>query len=212
MLVVGLTGGIGSGKSTVAELFKKFDINIIDTDQLARNLTEPNLPAYQKILKKFGKNIIFSNGQLNRRLLRKMIFDDNTKRNWLEKLLHPLIKKEMKKQAQDADSPYTIVVVPLLFEKKWQSLFERTLVVDVPKNVQIKRVQKRDKHSADEIKAILDTQATRAQRLKLADDIIENTGSLYDLKAKVRHLHEFYLALASRTKNQKKFKTKRRTS
>lgn len=196
MLVIGLTGGIGSGKSTVAGLFAKKGITIIDTDIISREITQPGKPALAKIVEHFGESILLPNKSLDRAKLRLIIFSDHDERAWLEQLLHPLIRDEMHKQVTESQSPYCIAVIPLLLESKPNPLINRILVVDTHEAQQIKRVQSRDNASNDEVEAILKTQVSRAERLKAADDIIENTRSMDNLSTQVSGLHEQYLLLS----------------
>ncbi len=195
MIVVGLTGGIGSGKSTVADLFADRGVNIIDTDAIARELTEPGTEAYQAILGKFGAHLAMGNKHLNRKMLRKIIFNDSEARNWLEKLLHPMIRHEMNRLVNEAKSPYCIVAIPLLFETEPNPLINRTLVVDTEESNQISRTQARDMHTPVEIEKIMKSQISRAERLAKADDIINNDGSREDLIPQVEKLHQWYLSL-----------------
>jgi dephospho-CoA kinase len=195
-LVVGLTGGIGSGKSTVARLFANYGVPIVDTDQIARDLTEPGTPAFQTIVNQFDK-ITMSNGQLNRRLLRQLIFADPEKRIWLEELLHPLIREEVLRQLALLKAPYCIVVIPLLFENPPDPIIKRVLVVDTDEELQIARVAKRDVHSVMEIEAIMATQVSRKVRLDGADDIIFNTQEPEFLMPQVEELHKSYLKIAN---------------
>lgn len=197
-LVIGLTGGIGSGKSTVADLFAARGITVIDTDQLARDVTAKDQPALTAIKAYFGNEIILPDQQLNRALLREVIFKDHEKRIWLEKLLHPLIRTAMKQHIAKATSPYCIVVIPLLFESLPNPLIERILVVDTLESEQLKRAQARDNSRLETLEAIIKTQISRAERLLGADDVIENTGSFEDLAIQVDKLHEQYLTLAHR--------------
>ena len=197
MYVIGLTGGIASGKSTVATIFEKKGIAVIDTDHLARQQTEIGKEALQKIASHFGKNILLPDGSLNRKLLRAIIFSDNTQRLWLEQLLHPLIRAEMQQQIQLAHSPYAIAVIPLLFETNPNPLINRILLVDSTEELQLQRAQFRDGLSLEEAQAILLAQAKREHRLANATDIIYNTGSLDHLKDEVEKLHQLYLSLAS---------------
>ncbi len=194
--VIGLTGGIGSGKSTVAKLFSDKGVTVIDTDQLARDVTAPDQPALQLIQKKFGKEILLPDGNLNRSLLRQMIFDDPAKRIWLEQLLHPLIRTELKRLAEASASPYCIAVIPLLFETQPNPLINRVLTIDLSEEDQIQRTQIRDKLSPEAVHAILKTQASRELRREKADDIIYNHGSIEDLVSQVDQLHQAYLLLA----------------
>lgn len=198
MLVIGLTGGIGSGKSTVAKLFIERGITVIDTDQLARDVTQRSQPALKEIAEKFGPGVLQADGGLNRNALRKIIFADDNKRIWLENLLHPLIYAEMEKQINRATSPYCIVVIPLLLEKGRHSIINRVLIVDTAESAQIKRTNARDNSTVEEVKAILETQVKRPERLAGADDIIENNGSISDLVPQVESLHGFYTALAQK--------------
>lgn len=195
-LVIGLTGGIGSGKSTVAALFAERGIAIIDTDQLARDLTQPEKEAFQSIIQQFGPEIILPTGQLDRKTLRKIVFADTNKRQWLENLLHPLIRKEMEHQIASALSPYCIAVIPLLLETKPNPIISRILVVDTTEELQMKRAQMRDQLSQTEIEAIIKTQVNREKRLAKANDVIHNDGNLEDLIPQVDQLHKLYLSLA----------------
>lgn len=195
MLVIGLTGGIGSGKSTVTKLFAEKGIVIIDTDILAREVTAPTQPALKAIAAKFGATVLSPDGSLNRAALRKIIFNDDASRHWLEELLHPLIREKAAAQVETAQSPYCIVVIPLLFETAPNPLLDRVLVVDASEELQISRTVARDHLSVEAIKAILKTQVNRETRLKQADDVIVNNGSEQDLVAQVDKLHERYLKL-----------------
>ncbi len=195
MLVIGLTGGIGSGKSTVAKLFAEKSVTIIDTDQLSRDVTKPGTETLKKIAAQFGTEILHKDGTLNRSKLRKIIFNDESKRLWLEKLLHPLIRAEVKRHIESAKPPYSIVIIPLLFETEHNPLIQRSLVVDTLEEQQIKRTVERDKLSREEVKVILKSQVNRMKRLNAADDVIVNTGKIEDLRPQVEKLHKFYLSL-----------------
>jgi dephospho-CoA kinase len=196
MLVIGLTGGIGSGKSTVANLFAKKGIAIIDTDELARELTQPGHETLNKIAMHFGKNILLPDGSLNRKLLRSIIFSDTNQRLWLEQLLHPLIRTEMQLQIEAATSPYCIAIIPLLFETKPNPIIDRILVIDTTEEEQIQRTQQRDQISLEAVQAILHSQVSREHRLVNAADIIHNNGSITDLNQQVDNLHSFYLSIS----------------
>jgi dephospho-CoA kinase len=198
-LVVGLTGGVGSGKSTVADLFAARGIIIIDTDQLARDVVQPNSPAYKAIINRFGISIVTADNLLNRKALREIIFNDTDARTWLEELLHPLIRKETSLQVKKASSPYCIVVIPLLFETKPNPLINRILVVDANEELQLTRATARDNESSTNIKSILAVQVKRETRVAGADDIIFNDHNLADLIPQVDKLHKFYLSLSLRT-------------
>jgi dephospho-CoA kinase len=195
-LVVGLTGGIGSGKSTVAGLFANHGVPIVDTDIIARQLAEPGKPAFQAITERFS-NTIAPDGTLNRRLLREIVFADSEQRIWLEELLHPLIREEMERQINLLDAPYCIVVIPLLLENPPNPVIQRILVVDTDPELQLERVAQRDLHSVMEVEAIMATQVSRQDRLDGADDIIFNTQGPEFLVPQVEALHKSYLALSN---------------
>ncbi len=196
MLVVGLTGGIGSGKSTVAALFAAKSVPIIDTDMLARDITQPGQPTLDKIVEIFGKNMLLPDGHLDRARLRKLVFSNEQKRKQLEDLLHPLIRDEIKSKAALLEAPYCIVMIPLLFETPPNPFIQRILVVDASEELQISRTTLRDRSSKDDVSAILKTQANREKRLRLTDDVIVNDGLYEDLIPQVDKLHELYLSLA----------------
>lgn len=196
MLIIGLTGGIGSGKTTVANYFAALGVTIIDADQIAREVVEPGTSAFQQIVAKFGQVILTAEGQLNRSKLRELIFADANLRQWLENLVHPLIRSRMRELSQQAISPYCILVIPLLLENEPNELVQRILVVDSPEALQVSRTQARDRVTAGQVISIMATQITRSQRLKAADDIIVNDGDLFHLKAQVEKLHQLYLAYA----------------
>lgn len=195
MLVVGLTGGIGSGKSTVANLFAKLGVPIIDADIVARDVTTPDKPAFNSIVKHFGPEMVLENGTLDRAKLRQLIFNQPKQRLWLEKCLHPLIKDEMARQISQLTSPYCIAVIPLLLEVEFYSFINRILVVDASEAEQLKRTLSRDNISKADVEAILHSQASRADRRAKAHDVIMNDGMPEDLIPQVDKLHEKYLKL-----------------
>lgn len=195
MLTIGLTGGIGSGKSTVAQFFAELNIEIIDTDLIAREVITPEREAFHKIVVHFGATILNQQQQIDRKKLREIIFADSAQKKWLENLLHPLIRIEVKKRITQVKSPYCMVVIPLLAESSDHSYIDRILVVDCPEEQQIRRAQKRDQISATQVEAVIKAQATRTQRLAIADDIIYNDSDLENLKNQVIKLHQFYLSL-----------------
>lgn len=195
-LIIGLTGGIGSGKSTVANLFAERGAGVIDTDQLSRDLTQPNTAVLKALLEKFGPTILTNTKELDRKKLREIIFADSSKRIWLEELLHPLIRQKMQIQAELVPSSYCIVVIPLLFETKPNPLINRILVVDTPEDLQISRTLLRDKNSIEVVKAIMKTQISREKRRAGADDIIINDNEPEHLIPQVDELHKLYTRLA----------------
>ncbi len=195
--VVAITGGIGSGKTTVANLFAEHGIDLIDADVIAREVVEPGSPGLNAIQEKFGDGILLPSGDLDRAKLREHIFNHPEDKNWLNGLLHPMIREEMMRQCREASSPYCLLIVPLLVENKLQYMADRVLVVDVSENTQIARTVSRDKVSETQVKNILSAQATREERLAVADDIIENDHYPEQLHNKVADLHRTYLALAA---------------
>ncbi|MEF3088325.1 dephospho-CoA kinase [Raoultella scottia] len=201
---VALTGGIGSGKSTVADVFSHLGVNVIDADVIARQVVEPGTPALLAIAARFGQQMINDDGTLNRRSLREHIFAHAEDKTWLNALLHPLIQQETRRQMQAASSSYVLWVVPLLVENNLAANADRVLVVDVPKETQIQRTILRDRVSREHAERILAAQATREQRLAAADDVIENMGPPDAIASDVARLHEKYLMLASQAASQEK--------
>ncbi len=194
MLKIGLTGGIGSGKTTVAQLFANLGVPIIDADIIAREVIANDPAVLQKIVKHFGGQVLETSGSLNRNYLRKIIFEQPEQRRWLEALLHPLIIAQMKLQARAIKAPYCLLVIPLLIESTLPyALVDRILVVDAAEEMQLQRTQQRDNLSVEEVQHILHSQATRTQRLQMADDVIENNGDREMLKAAVQKMHQYYL-------------------
>lgn len=196
MLVIGLTGGIGSGKSTVAALFAKLGVPIIDADVIAHSLTEPHKPAWEKIKTHFGDPILKADKRLDRQKLRALIFNHPPQRRWLEQLLHPLIKQEIEQALNKLHTLYCIVVIPLLIETGPYPFIKRILVVDTTEEKQIRRLKTRDRSEAPDLQKIIGSQASRKERLAAAQEVIHNTGSLMDLQIQVDHLHQFYLSIA----------------
>ena len=196
MLIVGLTGGIGSGKTLVSDYFKSLGITIVDADVVSRQVVEPGTVALKKIEEKFGSTILESDGNLNRRALREIIFNNSEEKQWLESLLHPLIGMETARQLQSSKSPYTIFVSPLLIEIGQYKMTQRILLVDAPESLQLSRTSKRDNTSPESVQAIMDTQASRDKRLEMADDIILNDSDIESLYEKIDALHQKYLALS----------------
>lgn len=195
-LVIGLTGGIASGKTTVANLFRQqFNIDIVDADIVAREVVEPGTPGLNAIIKHFGDDIVREDQMLDRAKLRERIFSNPEEKNWLNNLLHPIIREKMVEDLEQVTSDYALLVVPLLIENKLDSLCDRVLVVDVDPNTQISRTIKRDNVSEEQAKAILASQASRQQRLDIADDVVKNNPDDPELLLQVTDLHEKYLAM-----------------
>lgn len=197
--IVALTGGIGSGKSTIANAFAALDIDIVDADVIARQVVAPGQPALAAISQRFGDEILHPDGSLNRGVLRQKIFSSPQDKSWINKLLHPLIHAETRKQLALTRSAWCLWVVPLLIENHLQHLADRVLVVDVDRETQLARTLRRDGISREQAENILAAQASREARLAVADDIIDNSGSPETAIARVADLHQRYLALAAAT-------------
>jgi dephospho-CoA kinase len=196
-LRIGLTGGIASGKSTVTQRFAELGVPVIDADVASRHVVEPGEPGLEQVVQRFGPGILDTNGSLDRRALRALIFSDPASRHALDAILHPLIRAEMEDQAATARGPYLVLAIPLLVEGgRARNRVDRVLVVDVDETTQLKRVQTRDGGTADQARAILASQASRETRLAAADDVLWNSGSVADLRQSVDRLHEQYLQLA----------------
>ncbi|BBG83282.1 dephospho-CoA kinase [Aeromonas hydrophila] len=203
MYVVAITGGIGSGKTTVANQFAELGIEVVDADVIAREVVEPGTPALAAIAAHFGSEVITPDGQLDRRQLRERVFTDPQAKGWLNALLHPLIRTEMQRQCAAARSPYCLLVVPLLVENRLTALANRVLVIDVDEATQIERTCRRDGVSREQAQAILTAQASRAERLAAADDVLDNqNGTPEAIKSRILALHETYLAFASQQARQ----------
>ncbi|MFW0078886.1 MAG: dephospho-CoA kinase [Coxiella endosymbiont of Haemaphysalis qinghaiensis] len=199
MLRVGLTGGIGSGKSTVAGYFSKFWVPIIDADEITYKITTSGQAAFKKIVAHFGKKVLSGKNCLNRSRLRRLIFKSRQERQWLEHLLHPIIISIMQEMLEEINSPYCILVIPLLAEVRHSINFlDRILVVDIPVSLQIQRTKIRDQLSGEQIKLILESQSSREERLALANDVIVNDNTLSTLRRAVLQLHSQYLKLSEK--------------
>jgi dephospho-CoA kinase len=196
MFKIALTGGIASGKSTVAALFAKHGIDVIDTDVIARELVAPNRPAWQEIVAHFGETIVLANQELDRRELRQKVFSSATEKQWLETLLHPLIRQKMLLDIQQATSPYCIVVIPLLTATSHENMFDHILVVDLPEALQQERLIAREQCSPLEANNMINAQIPRDERLKFANDVIQNIHNHHELAITVDKLHQIYLRLA----------------
>ncbi len=193
--ILGLTGGIGSGKSAAAEHFTRLGVHLVDADHAARWVVEPGRPALARIAEHFGPQVLQPDGQLDRGALRQLIFQDEQQRRWLESLLHPLIGEEIRSYLARAESPYAILVSPLLVESGQHRMTQRVLVVDVPEQLQLQRTMARDQASAEQIQAILNVQAKRDERLRHAHDVLHNDRDQAWLRSEVERLHHFYLTL-----------------
>jgi len=195
--IVGITGGIGSGKSAVTILLEKQGITVVDADVAARVIVEQGKPALQAIAQHFGEEILLPDGALDRAELRKLIFSDDSARLWLEQLTHPLIGEEIFAQLQASNSPYTVLSSPLLLETQQKKLADYIVVVDVPEDTQIERTVARDNNDEAQVKRIIAAQMSRRDRLALADFVIDNSKSLADLEQGVSQLHEKLLLMSA---------------
>lgn len=196
-LLIGLTGGIASGKSTVAQRFMDLGVPVIDADVAAREVVAPGKPGLQQVIDRFGSRIVAENGELDRRALRDLVFRDSGARRDLEAILHPLIRADMDRSAAAAVGPYIVMAIPLLIEGGSRDRVDRILVVDVDEAVQLQRVMARDHCSAEQAQAILASQAPRSARLAAADDVLPNGGTVTELRQAVDRLHQQYLRLAA---------------
>ena len=195
-IVIGLTGGIGSGKSAASDYLATLGANIVDADLVSRIVVEPNTPALKQIAKHFGNSVLMDDGSLDRAKMRSIIFQDPKQKAWLEELLHPLIREEILCQLQQNISNYTVFVSPLLLETNQHELCDRILVIDVPEELQIERASNRDSNNTEQIKRIIATQIDRDKRLALADDVVDNSQDLAQLQQKLDTLHQQYLTLS----------------
>lgn len=197
MMVVGVTGGIASGKTTVTNLFSARGIAVVDADVIARAVVEPGSPLLAKIAAHFGADILDASGQLIRSRLRSIIFADSAAKEWLNRHMHPAIREELLSQLKAAKSPYVILSAPLLLENGLDKLCQRVLVVDIPEQLQLERAQQRDGVDKSQVEAILAAQISRAERLQKANDVIDNSKEIDALEAQVEALHQQYLTLAN---------------
>jgi len=199
MLKIGLTGGIGSGKTTAARLFEKRSITVIDADRIARALVEPGGPALAAVAEQFGEHLIVDGGRLNRSDLREIVFSSPERRQQLESILHPLVYRAIDEALTAVKAPYCILSIPLLLEANQRKRVDRVLVVDCPVGLQIARVIERDHLSPGGVRRILNAQVSREQRLGAADDILDNCSTIEELDKQVEKLHNFYLTLSEQT-------------
>lgn len=195
-LRIGLTGGIASGKTTVARRFLELGVPVIDADESARLVSAPGHPGLEAIVIEFGASILTATGELDRRALRNLVFSDPARRLRLEQILHPLIRADIERRAATADGPYLVMAIPLLVEGGATDRVDRILVVDTLEETQLERVMTRDASTRDEARAVLAAQTSRETRLKAADDVLVNSGTVSELRQGVDRLHERYLAMA----------------
>lgn len=193
--VLGLTGGIASGKSAAAQRFAELGVHVVDADQASRWVVEPGRPALAALVERYGVALLQADGSLNRGALRKVIFEDAEQRLWVEALLHPLIAEEITRSLAAATSPYAVFVSPLMVESGQYRITQRLLVVDAPEALRVERTLLRDHTTPEQVQAILKAQASREQRLQLADDVLVNDRDLAWLHSEVERLHTFYLTL-----------------
>jgi dephospho-CoA kinase len=194
--IVGLTGGIGSGKSTVARLFGQLGVHWVDADDVARQVVEPGMPALTSIAEHFGPEVLQEDGALDRAWLRRRIFEVPEEKQWLEGLLHPIIREELVRQLRGDPSyelPYTLLVSPLLLETNQHELVDRVVVIDVPESIQLERTMARDDNTREQVEKIMAAQMSREQRCARADAIINNNKPLTDVERQVRALHDRFL-------------------
>lgn len=196
-MIIGLTGGIGSGKTAVSDTFATLGIDVVDADIVARNVVTKGTSALSSIAERFGDEILLEDGNLNRQKLRSIVFANEEDKTWLNNLLHPLIRQSMLYELGSSTSPYCLLVAPLLIENKLEQFVDRILVVDVSVETQIKRTLNRDNSNQKEIEAIIASQVSRNERLLAADDVLDNDKvTLIELREKVSQLHQSYLTLS----------------
>ena len=194
-MIIGLTGGIGSGKSAAAALFKDIGVDLIDADDLARDSLSINSEGYKLFIEEFGDKYLDENKNINRELIRKLIFNDSDAKSKLENIIHPIVRSGIESFIKNTKSNYCIIVVPLIFETNSSKIYDRVLVIDCDVDVQISRTSKRDNQTKSDIENIINKQATREQRLSIADDVIVNNGSLDLLRNEVLKIHKKYLEI-----------------
>ena len=194
-MIIGLTGGIGSGKSAAAALFKDIGVDLIDADDLARDSLNINSEGYRLFIEEFGDEYLDENKNINRELIRKLIFNDSDAKSKLENIIHPIVRTGVETFIKNNKSDYCIIVVPLIFETNSSKIYDRVLVIDCDVDIQILRTSKRDNQTKSDIKNIVNKQATREQRLSIADDVIVNNGSLDLLRNEVTKMHKKYLEI-----------------
>jgi len=194
-MIIGLTGGIGSGKSAAAALFKDIGVDLIDADDLARDALNRNSKGYKLFIEQFGDKYLDEYKNINRELIRKLIFNDSAAKSKLENIIHPIVRSGIEAFIKNTKSDYCIIVVPLIFETNSSQLYDRVLVIDCDVEVQISRTSKRDNQTKSEIENIVNRQASREQRLSIADEVIVNNGSLDLLRNEVLKIHKKYMEI-----------------
>lgn len=202
MLRIGLTGGIGSGKSSAAAMFARRGVPVIDADEIAKQLVAPGQPAYERIIQRFGKEFVDADGFIDRGRLRRHVFDDPASRRELEAILHPRVRRQIQRQLRALRAPYCVIVIPLIFEANQQDLVDRILVIDATEDTQVQRVAARSSLADDEIRKIIAAQIGRNVRLRQAHDVITNEGELEQLEERVNAFHTRYLDLAREQREQ----------
>lgn len=198
-LIIGLTGGIGSGKTAASDFFASKSITVVDADIVAREVVEPGEPAWLAITERYGNDVLQEDQSLNRAWLRQKVFMEPHERVWLEQQTHPRIRDRLIQQLRDATSPYAVLVSPLLFESGQSALVKRTLVIDVPVDTQVKRACSRDTNDEEQIRRIIAAQIPREDRCSRADDVADNSGTLAQLHAQLEKFHHTYLTIATST-------------
>ena len=202
MFVVGVTGGIGSGKSAATDILSQLGVTVVDADIVAREVVEPGEPALQAIKEYFGSEIIAPNGSLDRAALRKLIFSNNDNREWLEKLLHPIIRKSIIEQLNRSNGYYAVLASPLLLETDQYQLVDHVVVIDAPEEIQLQRTMSRDNNNEEQVKAIINAQMARQERLDKAASVISNDSDLAHLDTEISTLHEQLIQLAKQARNE----------
>lgn len=195
-MVVGVTGGIGSGKTAATDMFQQFGIQVVDADVIARAIVAIGSPVLKRITQHFGEHLLTPEGELNRSALRQLIFSDDAAKAQLNAITHPAIRQQLLSELHQASSPYVILSAPLLFENGLDALCQRVLLIDVPEAIQYQRTQARDQVSQQQVAAIINAQMPRQQKIQLATDMIDNSGTLAELQQQVAAHHQRYLQLA----------------
>ena len=194
-MIIGLTGGIGSGKSSAANFFSAHNVLVLEADELAKEAITKGTDGFMQVVDCFGESILNESGEIDRDLMRERIFSDHTMKSKLESIIHPLVGNKILEKISESIALYTVVEVPLIFETNSMNNYDRILVIDCYKSLQLERSTRRDKNSQELIQKIIDSQCTREERLSIANDVIANNGSLEELKHKIKETHYFYTEL-----------------